>query len=365
MKKRLRFFITSLGTGGAERVLIDLLSWLDKDKYDISLLVIWGGKYKNRVPGNVSFHSVINKSNGKFVWLLKRVIQKLPASVFAKLFLKGDYDYEIAYLEGIPTAFLNKKKTGAKKIAFVHCDLSVYKIPGSFYDDKDKCLKIYRDFDSVCFVSDGALKGFEKAFGSLNNARVVHNAINVRSIIEGAKQPADKEYKTHGLKLVTVGRLAPEKNYSMLIDIVGDLSKTFKMELWIIGDGDLRKALEKQVAENHTDCVHFLGFRENPYPYLKQADLYVCSSSYEGYSTSVIEALVLRVPVLTTDCAGMKEILNNGEAGMIADNSREGLKSGLKAFLENPGLLSEYRERINTGNSRVLPFEEEYTDLFQ
>ena len=87
------------------------------------------------------------------------------------------------------------------------------------------------------------------------------------------------------------------------------------------------------------------GMQKNPYPYIKDADLLVCSSYYEGYNLTVAEALIIGTPVLSTDCTGPREILDGGEYGMIVENSDEGLYNGLKRCCDDSALLKKYREK--------------------
>ncbi|MFQ6827741.1 MAG: glycosyltransferase [Faecalimonas sp.] len=91
------------------------------------------------------------------------------------------------------------------------------------------------------------------------------------------------------------------------------------------------------------DAVIFTGYLKNPYPYIRQADLYVCSSIYEGFSTAATEALVLGTPVLTTDVSGMREMLGDSEYGLITENDDLAFENGLRKLLDNPELLKYYR----------------------
>lgn len=362
MKKRLRFFITTLNTGGAERVLMNLLAWLDPEKYEVSLFAVRGGDNEGLIPANVKYRSLLK--DGKLSGLLQRFILKLPDGVFASLFLKGDFDYEIAYLEGKPTAYILAKKTDAKKVAFIHYDLSVKSVDLPMYCNPESCLAAYRRFYDVCFVSKDALKGFEKTFGFLENGRVIHNVIDSDAILNGAAQPVDREYKSRGLKLVAVGRLVYQKNFEMLISVVSELSREYDFELWIIGDGEKRQILTELIEGYGVDNIHLLGNLKNPFPYVKKADLFVCSSRFEGYSTAVLESIILGIPVLTTNCAGMHELLDDGKYGVIVDNSPEGLKDGLRKFATDPGALELYRKNLSEFSVDSLPFAQEYRELF-
>ena len=96
----------------------------------------------------------------------------------------------------------------------------------------------------------------------------------------------------------------------------------------------MKDTYQKFIDDNKlNDCVELTGFIDNPYPLLKKADLFVCSSLTEGFSTVVSEAIFLGTPVLTTDCAGMKDILGDSEFGLIVENNENGLYEGLKQLL--------------------------------
>lgn len=274
------------------------------------------------------------KKYHKLQTVLSKIVNKLPPRIYASLFLKGQYDLEIAYLEGRTTQQVAAKKTAAPKIAFVHCDLSVNNLIAPLYKSTEDCLCAYRVFSQVCFVSEASKQGFEKVVGVLENSRVIHNVIDFKGIQEKSNMPTTLRYKTSGWKLVSVGRLAEEKGFDRLLRIVSELEKEHPLELWIIGEGKERNKLEALIRERSIQSVTLLGYQENPYPLLKQADLFVCSSLFEGYSTAVTEAVALGVPVLTTRCAGMDEILEQGKYGLITENSEIALKNALKLFLE-------------------------------
>ena len=108
-----------------------------------------------------------------------------------------------------------------------------------------------------------------------------------------------------------------------------------------------------------------LGFDVNPYKYVAKMDLFVCSSQKEGYSTAVTEAVSLGIPVVTTKCSGMEEILHNGEYGLIVDNNENSLYEGLKNILDNPDKMNYYRKNIVNSNSFDTIFlVEKYEEFF-
>jgi glycosyltransferase involved in cell wall biosynthesis len=225
--------------------------------------------------------------------------------------------------------------TAAKKIAFVHCDVSVTHVLTKYYRSDKACHNEYVGFDKVCFVSEAAKEGFESTVGLLSNASVVRNVIDFEEIRQKAEEPVDTEFDTAGMKILCVGRLAKEKAYDRVIRIAAELEKTYRFQIYILGEGDQRSSLEKLVAEKNVKSVKLLGFKSNPYPYMKKADLLICSSLFEGYSTVVAEALLLGLPVLTTRCAGMEELLKAKEDGVIVENSEAALREGLAKILQD------------------------------
>ena len=119
------------------------------------------------------------------------------------------------------------------------------------------------------------------------------------------------------------------------------------MHLYVLGIGPLQQEMEKYIHQNDLhDSVTFLGYRTNPYKYVGKCDLFVCASFAEGFSTAATEALIVGTPVCTVEVSGMKEMLGgNNEWGLVTENSEEALYQGIKKLLDNPELLSYYKEK--------------------
>ena len=355
---KIRFFITSLGGGGAEKVLMNVLKQLEPSEYQVSLVTLFGGLHTDEIPDYVKRRIIFKKNN-----LLCRLLMKLPPELFALLFLRENNDFEVAYLEGWPTRVIAELHTNAQKIAFVHCDISVCNPLHKLYRSNEECLKEYERYNKVCFVSDDCKQGFEITVGKLDNARVVHNVQDYNAIDKLSREPCE-DFGAMGMRLLAVGRLAPEKGYDRLLKIASRLEKNYLFELIIIGEGIERRKLERIISEYQITSAVLLGYRINPYPYYRNADLYICSSCYEGYSTTCLESIYLNLPVLTTSCAGMEEILDNGKFGLIVDNTADALEKGLKYILENPEQLRLYRENIAKRKNNQVEIDE-YKALFE
>lgn len=165
------------------------------------------------------------------------------------------------------------------------------------------------------------------------------------------EKPRDKKL------LVTSGRLASEKGYDSLLEVCNRLnSDKLDYELWILGEGWARPKLEELVDKYKLNNVKLLGFKENPYKYINQGDLFVCSSKNEGFSLVIAEAMILGLPVISTNCSGPNELLNFGEYGFMVENTEDALYEGLREILKDENKLKYYieksKERVNFFNHK-------------
>jgi len=209
---------------------------------------------------------------------------------------------------------------------------------------------IYLKYDAVVGVSKTALNSLHKKVPTIepNKLKVIHNVVDIDLIISRGNENVDDfnfSNDNNSITICTVGRLAQQKGYIRLLHIISRLAKEgFAFHLIIIGQGEHENELKSIIKENNLhDYVSLLGFKSNPHKYVNKSDLFICSSYQEGFSTAVTESVLLKTPVLTTNCAGMDEILVDGKYGMIVDNSDEALYEGLKNLLANKNILNDYK----------------------
>lgn len=348
---KILFLIETLKSGGAEKVMIDLVNHMDQTKFDITVQTVWPcDACKYLVPGirYKSMYRAENKANHL------RYRAEAESGLAYRLHIKGDYDIECAYIEMGPTKVLaastNKK---AKKLAWVHCDLSM-KI-----DNLDtfvaKASQQYRKYDEIICVSENVQQSFIRLFGTYVPVRVIHNVVEDDVIREKARSSLPFGLQKERFTIATLGRLTYQKGYDLLLKVHNRLmQEEFSYDLWIAGEGEDRNALEQYIANhNLTDSVKLLGFQENPYPILYAADLLLCSSRYEGFSTFVTEGLILGKPIVTTDCTGMRELLGNSEFGLITEMTEDALYYGVKRMLNDGELRRQYAKKA-TQRGRVF-----------
>lgn len=346
------FFIESLGGGGAEKVLVDLVNHMDQSKFEITVQTLWPSENRKKLAEGIRYNSVYPKADR---FNVNRMRIEGALGLTYRLHMKDNYDVEVAYLECGTTKILSgSTNRHAAKVAWVHCDLSV-KMADVLDRFVQKAKPQYRKFDQVACVSQDVLITYRKLFGEVPPSSVVYNTVDDTLIREKAAQPLPEDAVKRKMTIVTLGRLTHQKAYDRLLKVHKRLQQEgFDYDLWILGEGEDRPALEEYIHENHLeDSVRLFGFRENPYPFIKAADLLVCSSRYEGFSTFVTEGLILGKPIVTTDCTGMRELLGDSEFGLIVENSESGLSNGLRQILSSP---EQYQRLAKASGKRGADF---------
>jgi len=358
------FHIDTLGGGGAEKVLCNLVNHMDQTRFDITIQTVFPDNPTEYLVDGIHY-KYIYPSDNKFYRNLYRVEAAL--GLVYPLHMKGDYDIEIAYLEFGPTKVIasstNKK---AKKIAWVHCDFDIA-IP----DKKafiNKTASQYKKYDNIACVSEKCRESFVAMFGNDPEVVVIHNVIDDKEIKEKAMQPLPNIAEKRKLTMCTVGRLSAPKNYIRLLSTAFRLhGEGYDFDLWMVGDGEQRNLIEEFISKHEmSSYVKLMGFQKNPYPFMKASDLLVCSSDYEGFSTFIAEGLILGKPIITTDCSGMRELLGESEYGMIVANNDEAFYDGLKSMLSLDGdRLRAYAEKsLERGESFSSDHLTKSTELF-
>lgn len=349
---RVLFFIETLNGGGAERVLTTLVQNMDKSKFEVTVCsVVDNGIYDEEIKKVAHFKSILSvrllkTPLGRLVYKIKYnlIYRYLPLSWVYWLWVPKGYDIEVAFVEGFATKLISHSSTRkSRKLAWVHCDLKRDHWTRQVFQNDSEEKRCYLRYDEIITVSQTQKESMHQLFGDLP-VKVCYNPIDSDSILGLAKNKEGVPSKSQsGMRLVSTGRLTKVKGFDRLFRIVAKLKReSFPVELWLLGDGGDRKELEEYVKENQLQSdVIFLGFQSNPYKFMAQCDLFVCSSLSEGFSTAISEALILGLPVVSTEVSGVREQLEGGreKCGLITENSEEGLYQGLKLVIEQPELM--------------------------
>ena len=358
MKVGILFLIESFAGGGAEKVLSVLIKHFNYENFEVTVCPIADdGIYCGEVKRQVDHYKSIISYKGSSLRQLwnkikyKLVYSYLPLSWVYKLFVPQGNDIEIAFCEGFVTKLLSHANSESKKIAWIHTDLrdNPWPIKLGIYKNIDEEKKAYSTFHKIVCVSQSACQSFCSLYGLDDKAIAIYNPIDVNDI--RSKIGQKKRDKDGTIRLISVGRLVPQKGFDRLLKVVKRLHDGgYSAHLLILGEGDERKTLEKYVGScDMQSYVSLPGFSENPYQEMSESDLFVCSSRAEGFSLVIAEAMVLGIPVISTYCSGPNELLQEGKYGMLVENSEGGLYQGIKTLLNDQTKLDKLREMVLSG----------------
>ncbi|MBR0024029.1 MAG: glycosyltransferase [Muribaculaceae bacterium] len=363
-KKKILFFHFDLKGGGAEKVLVNLVNHLNPEKYDITVQTIFGvGPNLKYLSKHIHFKCIFKKQFRGFNTIMKLLTPRM----LHKLLIRDKYDIEIGYMENSPTRIVSGcPNPNIKTAAWVHIEIENLNSFLLGYRNKKEALSCYKNIDRICFVSQTAKDSFEKFLPEvLTPKSVIYNINDYKNIYELSKENIQIELDSKVLNICSVGRLTTQKRFDRLINIIYRIKEDgFHVHLYILGEGEERRKLEEQIKNlSLEENVTLLGYDVNPYKYVARMNLFVCSSQKEGYSTAVTEAVALGVPVLTTDCSGMREILNDGKYGIIVENDEDALFHGLKEILIHPQILDKFLLAQNQSIFDINKHLQAYEDL--
>ena len=261
-------------------------------------------------------------------------------------YVKETYDIEVSYLEGPCARIISGcPDRDTKLVSWIHSTMTEQAFSASFRSRKET-VDCYSKFDLNVGVSEGVLQAFQKVSGITGKGCVLYNTIDSETILRLMKEPAPEIEEDGAVKLAAVGSLKEGKGFERLIAVIGRLKREQRgVHLYILGKGPLREKLGALAEkEGAADRVTFLGYQTNPYKYLAKCDLFVCPSFSEGFSTAAAEALIVGIPVCTTDVSGMRELLGeDGSCGRITENSEDGLFCGLRDLISDADLRESMR----------------------
>lgn len=353
--KKVLIFVDSLNEGGVSKVLLDLLENINRDKYDITVMTLYNqGIYIDNIKKYAKYKYCFDIPDADDNSLKAKLYRKywdgmlrLPESLMYKWFVKEKYDIEIAFMHGWSTKFISgSNNKNSKKIAWVHVDLVTWNRVDGVFKNLDHHKNAYSKFHEVICVSKIVKDGVEKKYG-VKNAKVIYNPINREKILKLSNENIDDIKYTNKFKLISVGRLAEEKGYDRLLRVFKRLNdEGLDLQLSIIGSGEKYNELNDYIEKNNlSDKVFLLGYRENPYKYVKNSDLFVCSSISEGFSLVIGEAMAVGIPVISVECPGPNEVIGFGEYGMLVNNDEDNLYDGIKKLVTNKEIYDEYIDK--------------------
>lgn len=394
--KKLLFVIESLTCAGAEKSLVTLLNLIDYTKYSVDLqLFSYGGEFEQFLPkevnllkpiGYINFtnqslkNSIISAVKDK-KW--KFLISRIKFSLSLKLrkqtisqqaiswweitnsnieISKKKYDIAISYAQRTPTFYVAEKIIADKKFAWINVDINVIDSEKAFYE------YFYDKFNKIVAVSDLTREAVEKSFPKYKeNINVIYDINNFNFIKKLSEESLNKEYNFDGLKLLTIGRLAPQKGYSIALEACEILKRNnINLKWYVLGKGEDEFKIRKFIAENKLENNFvLLGVTSNPYPYIDKCDIYVQTSIHEGFGLAIAEARMLNKPVVTTKFDAVFNQMVQEKNGLVVEMNAQAVADGIMRMITDNELresIIEYLKHEKKGNIEEL---DKFYDLIE
>jgi len=394
MKKKLLFVIPSLAAGGGERSLVNLLAQIDHDAYQVDLaLLSQEGIFLELLPKEVQLVQLTG-SYQQFIMpigsALKHFVKRGMASLAIKRIMfsfmnrtgkkigvreqqswkyiapsmdriNKRYDAAIGFLEKSSIYFCVEKVDAAKKIGWIHNDYDKLGLDAAFDHP------FFEQLDHLVTVSDECAAVLKHRFdGQRDKVSVIHNIVSPAVIHYLSNKAEANVYGRSGNEVVicSIGRLHPQKGFDIAIEACGKLvAQGVNVQWHVIGEGEEREKLAGMIARlGLKKHFHLLGLKTNPYPYIRQADIYAQTSRFEGKSIAVDEAKILQKPILITNFSTAMDQITDGKEGVIVEMDAEAVAEGLSRLISDGKL----RDALTAHLSQLqLGTEEEIEKLYK
>ena len=379
--KKVLIVADSLSMGGLEKTLVDLCNNLDYTKYNVDLYLFNDGrdllpqlnKNVNLLPDSPYFNTVYNMSVGasvkslikqkQFILAFYRVIRFLKARFkmqglsnldwcFQKktmLKIDKEYDSAIAFAEGTACYYVAECVKAKVKNMWIHTDIS------QIITNKKLDNMAFKVANNICTVSQNSANSLKENYPDFSkkvNVFTLPSLFDFEKLEKLANQPNEMDKET--INILSVGRLVELKGFHLCVEPCKKLiDEGYKIKWYVAGDGPQRQELESLIKQNNLEeSFVLLGNKENPYTYIKSADICVQPSSYEGLSLVVYEEKYFKKPVVATGILGNLEMIKDHENGLIIERNSESIYNAVKKLLDNKELLE------TLGQAPALNFKE-------
>ncbi len=350
MYKKLLIFIPQIGGGGVEKNFFIITNFLAKKINDITVITV-NKEFKNKLDKNVKVISPINNK-----WRNSSIYTKYIISIILLIkTLFNDRNYLIFSFQANWYAIIISKIFGLKIISRSNT------APQGWSSSLIKKI-LYRfiiKFADKIIVNSLEFKKSLRDFFNVDSV-CIYNPLNKSKILKlsNIKKKFDFFNKTKGLKIINIARFTDQKNQLLILKSIKHLQNDIPIKLLIAGRGVNYKILRQFINQNKlTKSIKLMNFQNNPYPYLKLADIFILSSNYEGLPNVLLEAQCLKKIIISTKCpTGPKEILLNGKAGVFFKmNDYKDLSKKINQVYENK---SKFRNKAIIGYNNLHRFDE-------
>ena len=369
MKKSILFIVSDMESGGFQKSLISLLQCFDYKKYSVDLLILsQKGIFLNQIPQDVNliyldikssfFESFPNSvfklcKECEYKMALKRVwhfiisrLDKSKAGIYMSQQIpavKKEYDVAIDYNGQHILYYMIDKISAKKKISYFHSDYKKW----PFYKNADK--KYYPNVDYIVTISDICKESLDEVFPECSGkTRVIHNISSPKIIKQMAEEKCEIVFDKDYINIIMVGRPSEVKGYDFAIKACEKLNKQgYNVRFYSVGTSNEVRKFKGMVKKLGIEKEFiFIGETNNPYKYIKQADIYIHPSRFEGKSVAIDEAKILAKPIIITNFSTSSDHIKNEVNGLIVDMNSEGICRGVKRLIEDHSLKDKFKNNL-------------------
>lgn len=356
MRKKILFVSEALWIGGIETALVNLLNRMDYDKYDVTCLVVRNSlEMAERItpkcrlivadrekavtfPKSYRFSRLyhLTEEAENPSRLHRAMMWAVPAIKWLENRLYIRYIRENLKNERFDTCVIYSDRTAELAVRAIRAEKYLlfyhHGAMRKVYHDEIG----YRKAEKIVAVSKGVeekLRAFRPQYA--DKMTTIHNLTDIESIRKKSEEAIPETFAEDRFHVVSCGRVAYEKGMDLAVEACAKLVEMGHRNIrwWIVGGGPAEEDVRAKISALHMeDYVTMVGMKANPYPYIKKADLYVQPSRCESYGLTIVEAMILDVPVLSTNTDGAKELIQNGENGSLCKCSAAALAEVIVNF---------------------------------
>ncbi|MDX8047127.1 glycosyltransferase [Gracilibacillus sp. S3-1-1] len=363
MKKKIFFFLYSLSGGGAERTVINIMNNLDARKYEIILVL--GTQENNDYEELLSENINVKILNCK----------KLRYCLFAlrKQIIKEKPDLLFSTINSNNIMLLMAKILSFKRIPIIVREANNRTQSGKVTVLNKVSTYIFYNLvaDKIIALSKGVKTDLIENFNvRKNKITVIYNPVENKKILKLSKEVVTDLSKEEGEQLIiAAGRLVEQKDYPTLIKAFHIVSQKVNARLIIMGKGELEDKLLNLCRKLEVEeKVDFIGFKKNPYKYMRIADVFVLSSKWEGFGHVLVESMATGTPVISTNCkSGPSEIIGDNKYGLLVPvKDSNVLADNLEKILMNENEKNKFSKlgKIRSAEFDAKIITEQYDNVF-
>lgn len=390
--KRVLIAIQDMDSGGGQKSLLSFLKCMDSsgkaEEYQIDLIVAKPtGIFYSQIPTSIHLLPTprellwlgtplgdsalkgkfcLKGGLGKARWILGKRLKAFDTALNEEQRLwtcwknlipqnEGEYDIAISYMNGFPNYYVMDKVHAKNKVLWIHNEYQKLKYNIEF--DRP----YYEACDRIITISQKCLESFTDVFPALKEKIFILENITINEdiISMGNKGAAVEFNESNKLKLLSVGRLGEQKGFDIAIESAKILKKRGIGFIWLVlGEGPDREKLQAQIdRENLNQHIKMIGIRENPYVYIRECDIFVQTSRFEGKSIVLDEAKVFCKPIVVTNYPTVRDSITNGKNGLIVEMNARSIADGIQILfdhVETKEAFCDYLRKLNNSNEKEL-----------